>query len=312
MSIALVCDNRSWRDRTMPWQAIGRGLNRRGHRWQQVVPVGGDLLADTPTAAILWNGCKGASAAAARWLAERNVPVLVCERGFFRRDRYTQIDPAGFNHTASWAGEVTGPPPAGAERRLFKVLSRHPVEVRPRRRGYVLLLGQVSHDAQLAGAEIRHPRALVDAVRAAGPAGVEIVYRPHPMGGWHPPPAGGVRVVAGTLADALRGARLAVTVNSNAAHEATAAGVPVLGFGPSLALRAGVARRASLATLADDLNEMCAGWHPPAGRGAALLAHLAARQYNHAEWAAGDVLAGHLALLGIPSPAAPADWGVVR
>ena len=92
-------------------------------------------------------------------------PAFVMERGFFDRLNYSQIDHAGFNHTASWAGKLDGPAPPDGMKRFAAVWGDEP-EGFIGRRGYCLVLLQVPADAQLADSEIRCPGPLVRAVEA--------------------------------------------------------------------------------------------------------------------------------------------------
>ena len=94
----------------------------------------------------------------------------------------------------------------------------------------------------------------------------------------------------GTLAGAVRGARFAVTINSNAGNEALAWGCPVLCLGPALYATAGVAERTRLAKLPAAIEQMLAGWRPRDDDVRTYLCHLACRQWNCDELAEGSVL----------------------
>jgi hypothetical protein len=83
----------------------------------------------------------------------------------------------------------------------------------------VLLIGQMPGDAAHAGTD--HRQWLTDQLKRYD----DIVYRPHPRGGID---LHGVRMHTGALSDALRGARLVVTYNSNTGHEALLGGIPVV------------------------------------------------------------------------------------
>ena len=92
--------------------------------------------------------------------------------------------------------------------------------------GYVLVCGQVPGDAAH-GLGYNGYAAWLRDVLSRYP---DAVYRPHPAGAplySHPV------THEGPLADALRGARLVVTYNSNVGHDALLAGVPVIAEGRS-------------------------------------------------------------------------------
>lgn len=94
---------------------------------------------------------------------------------------------------------------------------------------YVLLLGQVPGDASLQGKDLSYWYA-----QAAGEArkayGLPVHFRPHPLSARR----GGAKAVAGTepstgsLDEALAGAAVAITWNSNSAVDAVLAGVPTV------------------------------------------------------------------------------------
>lgn len=88
-------------------------------------------------------------------------------------------------------------------------------------KGYVLLIGQLLKDTAVMS--YHHQTWLKEQVNHYGAS--EIRYRRHPRGGV---PLRGVTELGGSLQDALDGARLVVTFNSNTGHEALIAGVPVV------------------------------------------------------------------------------------
>lgn len=110
---------------------------------------------------------------------------------------------------------------------------------------------------------------------------------------------GRARVIDGSLADALAGARFAVTINSNSGNEALAAGCPLLALGPAPYTIARVARRCSLADLSRALASMADGDLGPSDDRAPAavrnyLFHLACRQFSTRELAGPRVLANLL------------------
>ena len=285
MRVALIVPNRQWARPLEPWRPMAMGLLRHGHEIEVVCPRGGLDLPRRPDVAVLWNGRKGRIAAIRRRLVDRGAGILIAERGFFRRDLHTQLDPAGFNHTAAWASTLDRPAPAGGAERFFRVWGSLPAPQRARSHGAILVLCQLDGDAQLREAAIGRAAQLVACVLAAAPPRATVIVRPHPLSTWTHRLARG-----GPLDEALADARFCITINSNAGNEAIARGVPVLAIGPALYSRAGVARPATPQTLGDDIAAMLAGWHPDDAAARNYLHHLAARQFDASELAAGDVL----------------------
>lgn len=285
MRAVVICTNRQWAAADMPFPAVVAGLGRLGYAVDVCRPDS-TLAFRPPDVAVVWNGAKGPLADLVRGLRAADTTVLLLERGFFRRDRYTQIDPAGFNHKAGWAARLTDPAPPDGQRRLFKVLGCHPRPVRARRRGSVLVLGQVPGDAQLCDAPLHHADTLAAAVRLAVPADIEVRLRTHPLdrtGRSLRAPGVVVTDPDRPLAFELDEARFAVTINSNAGHDALAAGLPVLALGPSLLLQAGVGRHGRLNDLSRDMQAMLAGWRPDDPQTRNFLHWLACRQWNPPE-----------------------------
>ena len=289
MIIGLVCPNHDWNgSQHKPFQEIREGAEKLGHEVLVCVPPA-DGLVDCDVL-FAWNASRreGWRDLRAKTIAEGK-RFFILERGWFDRMEYTQIDHDGFNHTASWAHEVSGPAPTdGPERfRLLceRLSPRIPVE--SRHSGYALILGQTGNDTQLKQSEIHHPEALCDSVLANLPAGLEAVYRPHPLSPWRPE---NIDIADGTLDDALAGSRFVITINSNAGNDALWAGIPVLCLGPALYEMAGVARRTSISTLMHDMEFMCKGWKPDDRRVLSYFHWLASRQWNRAELEQGDCL----------------------
>jgi len=269
-----------------PFIGLIRGIKALGHDICISLPSK-DSTFDDCDAVFTWN-----LASIPAWremMAVIDRPVFIMERGWFDRDEYTQIDPSGFNHSASWAHEVTGPAPVGGAERyrmLAERLSpRKRVESRPD--GYALILGQTGIDEQLKQSEIHHADALCDAVKASLPAGLDCAFRGHPLSKWRPKD---MQTIDGTLDDALKYSRFVITINSNAGNDALWAGVPVLCLGPALYEIAGAARRTTIATLLHDMEFMCRGWEPDEKRVMSYFHWLSSRQWNREELQKGDCL----------------------
>ena len=285
----VVAPNRRWADAAAPYRAVAAGLRARGLSVDVVAPGPWPLSGEPADVALVWNGAKGHTRKLVRKFRSTGCPVVIMEHGFFDRINHTQLDHAGFNHTASWRGLLTTPAPRGAAARLRAVWPHRLPAVTPRP-GYVLVVGQVAGDAQLADSEVRSPLPLLDAVLEAAPPGVEVRFRAHPKA----PPAEGPAAAAtraeGTLAEAVAGAAFVVTINSNAGNEALAMGCGVLCLGPALYAAAGVARQTTLTDLPGAMARMLSGWAPSPEAVRNYLRWLACRQWSRAELADGEIL----------------------
>lgn len=242
--------------------------------------------------AVVWNGQREPSASIVKSLRDAGVPVFHIEHGFWDRRRYVQCDAGGFLAWSAWARDWPSPTP-DMQARFDATAGVEIHETRARGTGHVLVIGQVAGDTQLRDSALAGPAPLERLVSRALPEAVKAVFRPHPKA----TASDAVRIGAGrssmprllgSLADALAGARFVVSINSNTAVECAMAGVPLLEFGPSLALNAGFSRRATVDTLAADLAAMMQGWAPPAGAGRRYLLNLAARQFHVDELRTAD------------------------
>ena len=289
MRIVLVCHNNDWHSlQHKAFIELRAGLRANGHQVKVCQPHA-DEIHDSE-AIFAWNcGRREWWQKLRMQTMDRGALFFIMERGWFDRMEYTQIDHKGFNHTASWAKDIATQAPIGgveAFRMLRGRLSpRMVAESKPR--GYVLILGQCGNDTQLRQSEIHHADALCESVIANLPAGLNCVFRPHPLSKYRPPD---IESLDGSLDDALAGARFVVTINSNAGNDALWAGIPVLCFGPALYEMAGVARRTSISTLMHDMEFMCKGWEPDDRRVLSYFHWLAARQWNTKELEQGDCL----------------------
>jgi len=261
-------------------------------------------LPHKPALLVAWNPIRRRKLAESA--ARHRVPALWCENGFYQRKRYMTADPEGFLHWSSWRRQIGGPAPEGAGDRLARFYPSGLVPV-TRRQGYVLVVGQVAGDTQMADSEIKGPIPLQGAVSKSLPEGVKAYFRPHPaVPRKRPNPLhkllpelpdttderADYRETKGSasLARALAGASFVITINSNAAVDALAAGVPVLALGPHLGIDAGAVKRATLATLAADIKVMLDGWTPEQDRVTNYLSWLAARQWCREEFADPEIL----------------------
>lgn len=238
---------------------------------------------------FVWNAVNRPWQAAAQAARDEGAAVFVMERGFFDRYRYTQIDHAGFNHTASWASRLREPAPVDAVERFARAWGEAPAPV-VAREGYLLVLLQTPTDSQWRDSEVQDMAELASAARAAAPADMTVRLRAHPQSPWRP---SGLGVVPSdeSLRDSLRGAAFCLTVNSNAGNEALAAGCPVLCVGPALYAMAGAAMLTHLANLAGRIAWMrdCRFDQAAVEN---YLYHLACRQWTGEELTEGTVLKG--------------------
>jgi len=285
-----------------PLSALAAGLDKAGYRIVRAASpddVAGEWSA--PAVVAYWNGRH-----------DRRFPEYadacgakhVClEHGFIRRGSYSQADGSGFLHWSSWASQLKTAPPAGAYDRLDAVVpGRRPIGPRT---GYILTLGQLSMDTQMDESEIKGGPVLEQYVARSVPHGVQAYFRPHPLDCSTPHPlhqtlprltscgaADAYRKTkhGGGLQEALLGAAFVVTINSNSIVEALCAGVPCLALGPHLGIAAGVVRKATVATLADDIKAMLDGWAPAQADVDRFLAWLAARQWSNDELSTADVV----------------------
>lgn len=100
-----------------------------------------------------------------------------------------------------------------------------------RRDGYALLVGQVPGDMSLAVVGGRLDRWYAQTAAELTGLGYDVRFRAHPEAvkrGYHNPNIKGVSDIGGTLADAVAGAGLVVTYNSNTGVESVLAGTPTM------------------------------------------------------------------------------------
>lgn len=151
-------------------------------------------------------------------LDRKDIPVIVYEWGYLRR--VNNPDELDTGHWQLGLGGLNRVPSFPCHPDRFDKLG---LEVRERGgdpNGYVLLIGQVPCDS--AHAHIDLKSWLMSKAKMYGNA----VYRPHPRGALALPDV--PLCEAGSLEEALAGARLVVTYNSNTGHDALLAGVPVI------------------------------------------------------------------------------------
>jgi hypothetical protein len=150
--------------------------------------------------------------------------VCILERGYIGdRHRWSSVSFGGqLNGRAEFRGVTTDPT-------RFEQNFAGMMKPWRRQEGYALLIGQVPGDMSIEGANIsRWYRQMADDLQAAG---FKVRYRSHPVAddrGFRPEEIAGAPKINGSLADALTGASLVVTFNSNTAVESVLAGVPTI------------------------------------------------------------------------------------
>ena len=284
------------KDAWQPFPAIAEGLHRLG--WTvDVMPLGEPDLAAFADLVVVWNGRKGLYLEAADQARTAGVPVLYVEHGFLGdRKQRVQVNAGGSLHWATWATPeyLMSPAPARAFDRLANVV---PAGVQPttQRYGYVLGLGQIDGDSQLDDSDVQ---CAADFERILARSGAEpLVWRDHPLAkprSMHARYA--PRVDGQTLRQQTDAARVAVMINSNSGNECLAWGCPVVAMGPALYLAAGLATPWTQQTITAAIDSPA---RPDPERVRNYLAHLADRQYSHADLSAGPALARVLQEAGV-------------
>jgi hypothetical protein len=286
--IAIVASNDNVRCEAA-FKAIAAACEALGHNVKYYIPAEYPRFKGKPDAVFVWNGGKGKRGEIAQRMRDEGIPVFVLERGFFDRQNYIQIDRKGFNHTSHWAdyaGIVPHIPECTGFDRLVRIIGRQPRKVKARNEGYILVLCQVDGDEQLGQSEIHHADTLVDVVTDAVIGDVEVKVRAHPLGKRY---LKNRTITHGMLKEDIAGARFCVTINSNAGNDAISYGCPVLSFGPSVYQKAGMAKKARVRTIVDNIQIMLNGWGPD-GDSNLYLGYLANRQWNEDELRNGNVV----------------------
>jgi hypothetical protein len=305
-------------DGNRPYPHIAQACEKLGYR-AEIVPWTApniiDQCTDIPKAVFVWNGLKGHHLENANEARKVGAKTIFMEYGFFDRDNHFQADAKGLLHNSSWASDVSRPAPYESEERLAQFVT----SIKPTRRdrpGYILVLGQIPNDSQLFDSELKGPIPLQKAVARSLPSGVTAYFRPHPSCSHvdepvrrRPLPLIPVQTNEANyyrthksgngLMEALKNAKFVITINSNAIIDCLIEGVPVLAFGPSLAINAGAVHATSVATLPGDIQTMMRGWCPVDGVVENYLRWLAAKQYRYDEFADAELIAELLESAGI-------------
>lgn len=195
--------------------AFADGLKRHG--------IGARLCnsAEDSDLLVLW-GVRNQAAIAAQKAAGGDICII--ERGYLG-DRF-KWSSVSFGGGLNGRGEFRG---VMRDSTRFNQNFLHLMGDWKKREGHALLIGQVPGDMSLAGVNIR--RWYVETSLALNDAGYDVRYRHHPVATERGFPAReipGAKIVGGSLKEALDGAALVVTFNSNTAVESVLAGLPTI------------------------------------------------------------------------------------
>ena len=146
-----------------------------------------------------------------------DVPSLVVDWGYFARVNTPSERDTGYWQISPY--RLNNPPEFECESDRFEATGLKVKQSGGKKDGYALVCGQMPMDAAVFDHD--HAQWINDQLERYDNA----VYREHPRGGVK---VKGAKTANGALTDALAGARLVVTHNSNVGHEALLAGVPVV------------------------------------------------------------------------------------
>jgi hypothetical protein len=154
--------------------------------------------------------------------------VCILERGYIGdRKHYSSVS---FGGGLNGRGEFRGPLDDGSRfEKLFSGLMR---DYDTPKDGYALIMGQVPGDMSIRHANI--DQWYSQTAKALEKFGWQARFRPHPLAGKRGGVQGGrnLKQASGALCEALRGAGVVVTFNSNAGVDAALYGRPVIAFDP--------------------------------------------------------------------------------
>lgn len=150
--------------------------------------------------------------------------VCILERGYLGdRFKWCSVSFGGaLNGRALFRGTLNEP-------MRFHANFAHLMKPWVNRDGYSLIIGQVPGDMSLAGCGGDLSAWYNETAEALKAKGHDVRFRAHPLAGrGGPPRMPNIRVVEGTLEDALSGASMCFTWNSNTAVETILAGIPTM------------------------------------------------------------------------------------
>lgn len=150
--------------------------------------------------------------------------ICVLERGYVGdRFRWTSVSfGGGLNGRATFRGVRNEPT-------RFDGNFGHIMQPWRNQDGYALIIGQVPGDMSLAGCGGNLSNWYDETAEALKAKGYDVRFRAHPLAGrGGPPKMPNIRSVDGTLEQALAGASMCFTWNSNTAVESVLAGIPTM------------------------------------------------------------------------------------
>lgn len=207
---------------------LANSTRRSDHGWREGFAAGLcargwdaelSLTADPCDLLVCWGVRRRADIARQRSLGGE---VCILERGYLGdRQAWTSVS---FGGGLNGRGEFRGDD--GHASRFEDQFARLVSAWRERPGGYALIIGQVPGDMSIKGVDM--PGWYRGAAEQLLAAGYEVRFRPHPLAGRFREIYAGSQPFGGTLAEALSGAALCVTFNSNAGVESVLAGVPTL------------------------------------------------------------------------------------
>lgn len=213
-----------WTHPNSPHQGTHLGALAQGLRRHGVATMLTHDYAATAGASVVacWGWHKG------KHIQARGQMALIMERGYLGdRHRWTSLALNGLNGRATFP-----PPPADSHPSRFQ--QHHGHLYRPWRTGgqYALVIGQVPGDASLQGRDLYAAGGFYETMarRCVELYNLPAYFRPHPLtlkrGGAQE--IRGASTLGGSLEEALAGAALVVTFNSNTGVESLLAGVPTV------------------------------------------------------------------------------------
>jgi hypothetical protein len=199
--------------------AFAEGLERHGWRVEFATDYRkADLV-------VMWGVRRGDRMARAK---ADGCKVCILERGYLGdRFEWTSVSfGGGLNGRAEFRG------PFGDPSRWNKNFADLMRDYDPPKDGYGLIMGQVPGDMSIKHANI--DQWYGQTAKALEKIGWSVRFRPHPLAGRRSGNrrAGHLKEASGTLCEALRGAGVVVTFNSNSGVDAALCGRPVIAFDP--------------------------------------------------------------------------------
>lgn len=196
--------------------AMCEGLQRHGYDTE--LAQRGTNPKDAGSFVVTWGWRDG------KRLRDLGYNVLVMECGYIgdRINQWVSLGWNGLNGRAAWNA------PADDGERFEENFGRYLKPWKQDRAGYAIIMGQVRGDAAIS--EIVIDRWYPEVARDLERLGYEVKFRPHPVAVQRKIDGIALRGqrIEGTLEEALSGASVCVTWNSNSGVDAALAGVPVI------------------------------------------------------------------------------------